>query len=248
MPRRDRSAMVSIRYALPNLLTATSFLLALASIVSAELGHLEQAGWFIVWCILLDVADGIAARLLKATSAFGAEFDSFADLVAFGLAPASLVLHYVWQTYDGVATGWIAAGCGVYALLAGLRLARFNSVAPVQAGMFRGVPTTACGALISTGIIVLVRHDTLAALNWPVYLPVVMTVLGIAMISNLRFPKLALSSNRLLNIPHVANIIGLYICGSLRIWPEYQFVAAVLIMTGGLLIGVLRRPPGQLAA
>ena len=237
--------MVAIRYAIPNLLTATSFILGLGAIISAEQGQLERAGWLIVWCVLLDVADGMAARLLKATSEFGAELDSFADLVAFGLAPAALVLHYIWQYYPGVGSAWIAAACGIYALFAGMRLARFNTFAPVAKGWFRGLPTTACGALLATGVIMLVRYEgALVELNWPLYLPLLIAVLGVGMISNLRFPKLALSSNRWVNIPHVANILGLYICGTLRIWPEYQFSCAVLVIVVGVTSGLLKKSAG----
>jgi CDP-diacylglycerol--serine O-phosphatidyltransferase len=235
--------VVAFRYAVPNLLTGASFVLGLMSIVNAELGRLEQAAWLIVWCVLLDVADGIAARLLRATSEFGAEFDSFADLVAFGLAPAALVLHFVWQTYPGAVPGWIAAACAIYALFAAMRLARFNTFAPVQAGWFRGVPTTACGALLATGVILLVRYeDSLGGMNWPLFLVTLMAALGIAMISNLRFPKLALADTRWLNIPHVANILALYIFGSLQIFPEYQFGCAVLVLVVGLTLGFVRRP------
>ena len=231
--------MVAIRYVLPNLFTATSFLLGLAAIVTAELGQFERAGWFIMWCVLLDVADGVAARLLNATSSFGAEFDSFADLVAFGLAPAALVLHFVWQSFPGAASGWIVVACAGYALLAALRLARFNTATPDQPGWFRGVPTTVCGGLLAVGIILLERHDALGALNWPVYLPLIVAVFGVGMISNLHFPKLSLARNRLLNIPHVANIVGVYICGALRIWPEYLFASALLMVSLGFIMGVV---------
>ncbi len=80
--------MSILRYTVPNSFTALSLLLGVASIVTTQLGDLELAAWIIVWCGLLDVLDGVSARLLKATSNFGAEFDSMADLVAFGVAPA----------------------------------------------------------------------------------------------------------------------------------------------------------------
>ena len=82
--------MIKLRYTIPNSFTALSLLLGVGSIVTGQLGDLELAGWMIVWCGLLDVLDGVAARLLKATSDFGAEFDSMADLVAFGVAPSML--------------------------------------------------------------------------------------------------------------------------------------------------------------
>ena len=85
--------MIQLRYTIPNSFTALSLLLGVASIVTTQLGDLELAGWLIVWCGLLDVLDGVSARLLNATSNFGAEFDSMADLVSFGVAPAVLVLN-----------------------------------------------------------------------------------------------------------------------------------------------------------
>ncbi len=85
--------MAILRYTIPNSFTAMSLLLGLGSVVTSQLGDLELAGWMIVWCGLLDTMDGVAARLLKATSTFGAEFDSMADLIAFGVAPGMLVLH-----------------------------------------------------------------------------------------------------------------------------------------------------------
>ena len=80
-----------------------SLLLGVGSIVTSQLGNLELAGWMIVWCGLLDVLDGLAARLLKATSEFGAEFDSMADLVAFGV-PRDAMLEF-----SATSTGWSAA-------------------------------------------------------------------------------------------------------------------------------------------
>jgi hypothetical protein len=82
-----------LRYTIPNSFTAMSLLLGVASIFTGQLGNLELAGWMIVWCGLLDVMDGLTARMLKATSDFGAEFDSMADLIAFGVAPAMLMLQ-----------------------------------------------------------------------------------------------------------------------------------------------------------
>ena len=97
-------ASKALRYGIPNSITAASLLLGLGSIVTGMFGNLELAGWMIVWCGLLDVMDGLAARLLKAESNFGAEFDSMADLVAFGVAPGMLMLQAGMQL-GGVAVG-----------------------------------------------------------------------------------------------------------------------------------------------
>ena len=117
-----------LRYTIPNSFTASSLLIGVGSIVTGQLGHLELAGWMIVWCGLLDVMDGLAARMLKATSDFGAEFDSMADLVAFGVAPGMLMLQ-VGMEFGGFelfsGAFWILlASVGVFVLCGAMRLAR----------------------------------------------------------------------------------------------------------------------------
>ena len=79
------------RTLVPNLFTATSAVFGMVSMWMSVEGNFEWAAWFIFWCVLLDKADGTAARLLKGSSRFGMEFDSMADLVSFGLAPAVMV-------------------------------------------------------------------------------------------------------------------------------------------------------------
>jgi len=99
-----------LRYTVPNSFTALSLLLGVSSIITTQLGELELAGWLIVWCGLLDVMDGLSARLLKATSDFGAEFDSMADLVSFGVAPAVLMLNAGLQI-GGIEYEYCSFGC-----------------------------------------------------------------------------------------------------------------------------------------
>ena len=140
-----------LRYGIPNSVTSLSLLLGLGSIVTAQVGELELAAWMIVWCGLLDTMDGIAARMLKATSDFGAEFDSMADLVSFGVAPAILVFNTGLQI-AGIQVGagqfWVLlVACGVFVLAGAMRLARFNlgTFSPGR-GWFMGVPITAAVA------------------------------------------------------------------------------------------------------
>ncbi len=244
MNRPEAWLRPGIRYAIPNLLTAASLILGLFAIGSAGAGQLERAAWFIVWCVLLDVVDGIAARVLNAASDFGANFDSLADLVAFGLAPAALVLHFLTRDANGIPVWGVALPCALYTLLVAVRLARFNSTSALGRGWFQGVPSTACGALIASGVILLLRHETLLrAINWAVYLPLALLALGLAMVSTLAFPKPRPASNRRLNILYLANVMAVYVCGVLRVWPEYLFSIGVLILVGGLTAGFLRRPP-----
>jgi len=174
--------------------------------VTAQIGDLEFAAWLIVWCGLLDTMDGIAARLLKATSGFGAEFDSMADLISFGVAPSVLIFNAGLQIADvEVESGqfWVLlAACGVFALAGAMRLARFNlASSKPRTGWFAGIPITAAGGgLLSSMVIVLLRHDDIAVLlPLHLYFPVLMFVLALLMISRLRFPKAVVRESMFIN-------------------------------------------------
>ncbi len=233
-----------LRYTIPNSFTAASLLLGLSSIVTSQLGNLELAGWMIVWCGLLDVLDGLAARLLKATSNFGAEFDSMADLVSFGVAPAMLVLH-AGLDIGGVEldTGsfWVLlTAVGVFVLAGAMRLARFNlTTDQPRSGWFAGVPITgAGGGLTSTAIILLVRYPDVAdSLPLHLYLPIFMFVLALLMISTLRFPKMMKRESKAFNVFQGLNVVATYYCGITRSYPEFLFFMAVLLLIGGIIAG-----------
>ncbi len=86
-------------YILPNLFTAASIFTAVIAIVSAIQGHVEKSAWLIFLSLLFDGLDGRVARLTHTTSRFGIEFDSLADIVAFGVAPALLLYCFIGQEY-----------------------------------------------------------------------------------------------------------------------------------------------------
>lgn len=242
------------RYTVPNSFTALSLLLGLTSIVTSQLGELELAAWMIVWCGLLDVMDGLTARLLKATSSFGAEFDSMADLVAFGVAPAMLVLQAGMQI-GGIdpGTGWFFAllgSMGIFVLAGAMRLARFNlsSHKPVK-GWFSGVPITAAGGgLTATAVILLTRYEEVAA-NLPLhlYLPILMVTLALLMVSTLRFPKIVKRNNKIINSFQAFNVVASYYCGITRSYPEFLFSMSVFLLVSGLIAGWLTRASLQYA-
>jgi CDP-diacylglycerol--serine O-phosphatidyltransferase len=237
-----------LRYSIPNSFTALSLLLGLGSVVSSQLGNLELAGWMIVWCGLLDVMDGVAARLLKATSTFGAEFDSMADLVAFGVAPAMLVLH-TGMNIGGVEFGTdiflvLLLSVGIFVLSGAMRLARFNLTSDKpQSGWFAGVPITgAGGGLVSTAMILLVRHEAVAdALPLHAYLPVGMFVLALLMISRIRYPKATRRKSNLINGFQVIVIISTFYCGITRSYPEYLFFMGLFLLIAGIIAGRINR-------
>ena len=237
-----------LRYTIPNSFTALSLLLGLASVATTQVGDLEFAAWMIVWCGLLDTMDGVAARVLNATSSFGAEFDSMADLVAFGVAPAMLVFNLGLQYGDvELETGqfWVLlSACGVFVLAGAMRLARFNLSSDVpHGGWFTGIPITAAGGgLISSMVIVMIRHDDIStALPLHLYLPVLMFILGILMVSRIRFPKATLRKSKIINAFQIVNIALIFYCGIFRVYPEYLFGIGIFLLVAGTIAGRITR-------
>src|SRR5258708_3991480 len=140
-PRRFRA--VPVRTLVPNIITLLALCAGLTAIRLAAEGTFEWAVYAIVFAAVLDGIDGRVARLLKGTSRFGAELDSLADFVNFGVAPG--VTLYFWSLHEAKAAGWI--GAMVFAIAAGLRLARFNVTIDDPnrpswaANFFAGMPT-----------------------------------------------------------------------------------------------------------
>ncbi len=118
-----RSARIPVRALIPNLVTLLALCAGLTAIRMAIDARYELAIGAILLAAVLDALDGRLARMLKATSRFGAELDSLADFVNFGVAPA--VMLYVWAFESAPSLGWLAAL--VFALCTALRLARFNT-------------------------------------------------------------------------------------------------------------------------
>lgn len=245
---RSGAALSKLRYTVPNSVTALSLLLGLASIITTQYGELEFAAWLIVWCGLLDTLDGVVARLLKATSSFGAEFDSMADVISFGVAPAVLVLTAGIQLggieYDSGQYWVLLLACGVFALAGAMRLARFNLASDQpKTGWFTGVPITACGGgLLSSMVLVLIHHERIAtSMPLHLYLPVLLFVLAILMVSRVRFPKATIRESKLMNAFQIVNIALIFYCGVTRSFPEYLFGIGVVLLIGGIIAGRLTR-------
>jgi CDP-diacylglycerol--serine O-phosphatidyltransferase len=143
--RRPRFRAIPVRTLVPNVITLLALCAGLTAIRLAVESRLEWALAAIVFAAMLDGIDGRVARMLKGTSRFGAELDSLADFVNFGVAPALIL--YFWGLHQLKSAGWIAAL--VFAICAALRLARFNVMIedpnrPAWAGnYFVGVPAPA---------------------------------------------------------------------------------------------------------
>lgn len=143
--RRRRFRPIPVRMLVPNVITLLAICAGLTAIRLSIEGRMTLAVYAIVFAAALDGIDGRIARMIKGQSKFGAELDSLADFVNFGVAP-SLMLYF-WQLHELGNAGWIAAM--VFAISGGLRLARFNATMddpnkpPFAANFFTGVPAPA---------------------------------------------------------------------------------------------------------
>lgn len=120
--RQRRFRMVPVRFLLPNMITLLALCSGVTAIRFAFEARYELAVASVMLAVVLDAVDGRLARFLKGTSRFGAELDSLADFVNFGVAPA--VLLYVWSLNSLRTLGWVI--CLILAICCALRLARFN--------------------------------------------------------------------------------------------------------------------------
>ena len=143
--RRRRFRPIPVRMLVPNVITLLAICAGLTAIRLSTEGRMELAVAAIVFAAVLDGLDGRVARMIKGQSKFGAELDSLADFVNFGVAPGLIL--YFWQLHELGNGGWIAAM--VFAISGGLRLARFNATMddpnkpPFAANYFTGVPAPA---------------------------------------------------------------------------------------------------------
>ncbi|MBD8892786.1 CDP-alcohol phosphatidyltransferase family protein [Roseibium litorale] len=185
--RTPRFRQVPMRLILPNMVTLLALCSGLTAIRMAFEGRWEFAIGAVLVAAVLDALDGRVARLLKGTSRFGAELDSLADFVNFGVTPALML--YIWILNDAGSFGWIAAL--IFAISGALRLARFNVALDDPdkpewaAHFFTGVPAPA-GALT---VLMPIYWEFLGFLpHWPEFAPgvaIYTTVIAFLMISRL---------------------------------------------------------------
>ncbi|AZZ95590.1 CDP-diacylglycerol--serine O-phosphatidyltransferase [Hahella sp. KA22] len=169
-------------YLLPNLFTTGSLFSGFYAIVAAMHGNFENAAIAIFICMILDGLDGRVARLTNTQSAFGAEYDSLADMVAFGVAPA--LVAFTWTLSDLGKIGWVAAF--IYVAGAALRLARFNTqIGSVDKKYFVGLPSPSAAAVVAGTVWTL---HTLEHSIWLSYGAVLIVAgAGVLMVSNILF-------------------------------------------------------------
>ena len=173
-------------YILPNFLTSLSLFCGFYAIVATMRGEFLYAAWAIIVSGLFDGLDGRIARMTNTTSKFGVEYDSLADLVAFGVAPA--VLAFGWVLSGFGRWGWVAAF--LYVACGAIRLARFN-VQSVSTGgkgnYFTGLPIPAAAGMVATTAIFCFHLDIADKMLLSILFICMIYVLAFLMVSTLRF-------------------------------------------------------------
>ena len=170
-------------YILPNLFTTAALFAGFYAIVQAMQGSFDNAAVAIFVAMVLDGLDGRVARLTNTQSAFGAEYDSLADMVSFGAAPA--LIMYEWALKDLGNLGWIAAF--IYCAGAALRLARFNTtIDSVDKRFFQGLPSPAAAALVA-GLVWVINDNGISGSDVVWFAAPLTIFAGLSMVSNVLF-------------------------------------------------------------
>ena len=215
-------------YLLPNLFTTAALFSGFYAIVSGMHGEFEAAAIAIFVAMILDGLDGRVARLTNTQSKFGAEYDSLADMVSFGVAPA--LVMFSWALSDLGKFGWACAF--VYVACAALRLARFNTqIDTADNNFFSGLASPAAAAVVA-GIVWVCQDEGWVGSNLPVELAVVAGCLtglmGFLMILNVpyhSFKGLDLKGR----VPFVVMILVVLLFGVIMLDPARILLLAAMV-------------------
>lgn len=195
-------------YLVPNLITTLSMLSAFFSIIASSDGRYYQAAMAIFLSAILDGMDGRAARLLNAQSPFGEQFDSLADVIAFGLAPAILVYQFTLHHFGrfGMACAFVFVACAAF------RLARFNiQIGVVDKKYFIGLASPLAALLVTSAVMVAIDHSGWLS-EWTSLIFSVWTVIcGLLMVSNIKYYSFKEFNRK--KVPFVALIVGVLVMG-----------------------------------
>ena len=229
-------------YLLPNLFTTAALFAGFYAIIIAIRGDFENAAIAIFLAMVLDGLDGRIARLTNTSSKFGAEFDSLADMVSFGVAPALVVFN--WALSGLGKFGWSAAF--IYLACAALRLARFNTqIDTADKKYFTGLASPAAAAIIASTV--WVCHDLeLVGTNLPKELSVLVglltAIVGFLMIANFKYYSFKGIDLRD-RVPFVVMIAVVLIFGLITLDPPSILLVGFLVyaMSGPVTQGLERR-------
>ena len=201
---KDKKRFVSRHLSiLPNACTSMNLLCGYLSVVMTSQGEFLAAGWLIMLANIFDILDGRLARLTSVESRFGAELDSLADLVSFGVAPAFLI-YTRYLEHDRV-LGLIVTG--IFVLCGALRLARFNVTPPGHHDVFQGLPIPAGAGILATMTIFELQFFNFMRIP-ALLIPIVVVVTSFLMVSTVEYPAMK-KTPQTSNKRRIAVVIGL---------------------------------------
>ena len=236
--KQKKESMRKGIYVLPNLFTAASLFCGFFSLLRTLQEDFYSAAVFILVSGLFDGMDGKIARYTNTTTRFGVEFDSLADVIAFGVAPGILVFAWALEPFGRL--GWLAAF--LFVVCGALRLARFNiQVNTVESRYFSGLPTPAAAVMIATAILVFYK---LGDTGISKHLTILITtyILAFLMVSTVKyygFKDIELFRRK----PFRWLVIAILLIIVVAYEPEYTLFGLSLIYTisGPVLTLILRR-------
>lgn len=232
MKMRQRFSSRRGIYLLPNLLTTAGLFAGFYAVVASMQGRFEYAAIAIFVAMIMDGLDGRIARITNSQTDFGAEYDSLADMVSFGVAPA--LVAYNWALSDLGKFGWLATF--VYVVAAALRLARFNTqVETADKRYFQGLASPSAAAILVGLVWVGTKHQW-DVTPYAVYVGILTIVTGLLMVSNFRYSSFKGGSKKD-KIPFVGILIVVLLFVAIAAFPpEVLFIGfSIYALSGPIL-------------
>lgn len=181
LPKRTKPRGI---YLLPNLFTTAALFAGFYSIIAAVKGHFDVAAMAIFVAMVADTLDGRVARMTNTQTAFGAEYDSLSDMVAFGVAPS--LLMYSWSLSQLGKLGWLAVF--LYTAATALRLARFNTQANDQdKRYFQGIPCPAAAGVLAGFVWMAYSYDIIGGVMIGISAAILSVCCAGLMVSTIRY-------------------------------------------------------------
>lgn len=226
-----KDGKMQLMYILPNLFTAASAFLGVIGVIASSNGQFEKAAIYILLSLVFDGLDGRVARITKTTSKFGAEFDSLADVIAFGVAPAMLFYFSIGHEFGKVG----ALFCGIYVVFGAIRLARFNIMSTAsEPSVFIGIPIPGAAVVLTMWVLTYLDYSFMKGLE--VIMLMSLGLLAFLMVSNIRYPsfkKIDLQKAHIMKV-----LIALILVFSMLY--VYPVESTTLLITAYLLYGLIR--------
>ncbi|AAP77417.1 CDP-diacylglycerol--serine O-phosphatidyltransferase [Helicobacter sp. MIT 03-1614] len=215
-------------FILPNLFTAGSIFLGVLSVIYASKGKYEIACWLILISMILDGFDGRVARLTNTASKFGVEFDSLADVVAFGVAPAMLLYFYIGMDYGRLGMCVPA----IFVIFGAVRLARFNITSSSEPNFFIGLPIPSAAVILMLWVLIDLKYGFIKAYGYEYIMLGGSFIISILMVSNIRYPsfkKIGWNFKSFIAVILLLSIIYIY--------PQETLC---ILMSGYVIYGIMR--------